>query len=464
MRSINTHLDDVLALIATGKVDIFCLQEVNLTWEHYQNLQKMFKGYKIFFTIRNPALTQHGLMVLVKQHIPSTRIRDTKYKRPVESIIIKIDTADGRKIELQNIYVGHSMEWKPSFILHSKDHLGVFVGDFNAKHQEWNNKYANPRGNAMSNWLNDSPYLVVNDDTITTTGNANIDLCIADSKIAHLLNCKILDYMSSDVHYPLHIKFSVGKYLTKEEFVPKFKYDMANWPLFAQTLDNILCNLNWADFLNHSLQEGEEINIRPLESDHTDNSRLTEQVKNIVSQIEPDVIDEILTKAINIATEKAVPKTKYNAKPWRSWFWNEECTTARKLYNRQERLRKTKFKGRPDRQYILPTLQDDLREAKAHFHNTMEKAKKAAWNKICEQLIFEKNDTRTWNKIRFIKQGGMPPVKAKYTDAQERVNNLIDQFAGRSSSNNLDQESKDKLNSKMETMERKIGEALGLED
>ena len=289
----------------------------------------------------------HGLMTLVRKGIPSERIQ-SKYESPVESLIIQTRTADGQKLEVQNLYISPSTEWEPELIKHLPDHKCMYLGDFNAKHPNWNNSGSNNRGKALNELLMSSPYNVINTNTTSTKFDSNIDLCIADATLAGQLEVKTLSVLS-DVHHPLYITLKTTAWLTKDSFVSRFAYKKADWPKFREALDKNICNLDWERYRKLNFQDIQTTDLLIKQND-IEHVTLSKKALNIINSLDIDRLDAIIDKCITAATELTIPRTKFHTKPWENWYWNEE------LENNKKKLRSLQNK-RAKMKKISPALQ-----------------------------------------------------------------------------------------------------------
>ena len=431
--NVEENIDKVDSVIQNDQPDILVMQEVNLHKKDvFKKTRLHFIGYTKYYTCPVPGKPIHGLMTLVKDGIPSSRITKTQYEEPVECLIITTMTADGRKVEIQNIYVGGARQWTVDLIKHTPNHEVMYLGDFNAWHRDWNCPEDGDRGRELASYLSKSQCRIVNTDTTTSEGGYNIDLCIADPGLAQLCTATTLPVMS-DVHYPVKVVINTPSWHTRDTFVPKYSYKKADWPAFTTSLDCIICNINWPKYIDMDIAQASEGELIMLD-ENTLLATLSKDADAALSRIDIDVLDIVIEKAIKEAANASIPMTKFHDKPWRNWYWNEELEAnkklLRKLHNRRVKISRLNFSERQENLHQIRTI-----EAK----NKVDKdaAKSKAWNDLCENIILENNDSATWQKIRNIRRGGLPFRPKASFDAELEANDLINQFANRTSCENL---------------------------
>merc|ERR1712120_8872 len=99
----------------------------------------------------------------------------------------------------------------------------LFIGDYNAHHTYWSQGHPNSRGELLFDAVTYSNLIIVNPDSVTTTHNTNIDLCIATPDITPHIEHETLEYVS-DVHFPQLIQLSFQYFIDKKYFIPQFKF------------------------------------------------------------------------------------------------------------------------------------------------------------------------------------------------------------------------------------------------
>ena len=302
INSLNTKFAELLGHLHTNKYDIIALQETQV------NKKDKFKynipGYKIYHHYQNNLSNKHGLLFAINKNIPTTYISNphANTNQHQETLIINIHLPQ-HTIQIQNIYFSPSIQTKdfnPTFTI-DPNIPTILVGDFNAHHSNWcfpcnNSIINNIKSRKVNKTFTNLNLQILNDPkTHTTIFNHTIDLALATTSITNNIECKIDNNILSDIHYGITLNLKLTQHNSKNDFIPRFKLDEADWDKYQEQL-NIEFN---------------ELNI--------DQSKL--KLKHI---------EHIFIKAAN----KIIPKTKFHPSPWKAWFWNKDCYLARKKINK----------------------------------------------------------------------------------------------------------------------------------
>ena len=146
-----------------------------------------------------------------------------------------------------------------------------------------------------------------------------------------------------------------------------------------------------------------------------------------IDTLPADDIASLINDQFIKAADETIDKTKYCKTPWRCWFWNDECAA----FKRQYRQALTKFR---DLRYPRRETRPIYEAAKAAWQETMTQAKREAWEKIVKEIQLEKNDAKTWRKLKYIR--GQPSPR-RHPDPEAQAELLATEFAGRTSRDNL---------------------------
>ena len=150
------------------------------------------------------------------------------------------------------------------------------------------------------------------------------------------------------------------------------------------------------------------------------------------------------------AADESIDKTKYCKTPWRCWYWNDECAKYKPLY----RQVLTKYR---DRRYPRRETRPIYKATKAAWIETMETAKREAWEKIVKEIQLENNDAKTWRKLKYIR--GQPSPR-RHHDPQAQAELLATEFAGRTSRDNLPDMALNELNNLAPIRDQIVANAL----
>ena len=402
INSIGAHKSRLLDLVYSNDYDVIHLQETEVTAKSKYAFK--IPGYELHCSGRNNKTQKRGVCTYVRSSIPQTRVFHDDYAK-YEYVAMVIRTNAGL-IELQNHYVhGEKHEVPPKIVkINSQAEELIVTGDFNSYSKVWGSptddqmiSAAGKRGILLEDIISKADLMVLKNNRPSTTHGSHIDLCMVSQNLFPITKVDVTK-IHSDVHFAQNISIGRGKYHDKSSFVPRFKFDEADWPKFFEALEKRLIDL---DSLN-------EINAENLDEK-------AERLAEVYSEV----------------ANHTIPKTKFHPKPWRSWYWNEECTSAVRRSNWWRRAHK---KGT-----YFPGFSERKAEALADEEEVIDRAKRNAWAKICASISLANNSRVGWMRIKFMKGGGCQQPRAKVLYPQEEANKLANTFAQRTSSNNLSQ-------------------------
>ena len=306
INSLNTNYAELLGHLQINKYDIIALQETQVSKK--DKFKYNIPGYKIYHHYQNNLLNKHGLLIAINKNIPTTYISNphANTNQHQETLIINIHLPQ-HTIQIQNIYFSPSIktkDFKPTFTI-DPNIPTILVGDFNAHHSNWcsscNISLTNNIKSRKLNKTNHNLQILNNPKIRTTILNHTIDLALATTSISNNIECKVDNTILSDIHYGSTLNLNLTQYSSKNDFIPRFKLDEADWDKYQEQL-NIEFN---------------KLNIYQ-------------------SNIKLKHIEHIFTKAAN----KVIPKTKFHPSPWKAWFWHKDCYLARKNFNKALLLHK----------------------------------------------------------------------------------------------------------------------------
>ena len=390
--------EDLLLLLNTINIDIVTLQESRLTEKTHWNLD--IPGYKKYYLPAAIGANKiRGLITLVKEDLSSVKTLHPNYGDLFEHLTVNIQTPEGI-FEVQNIYWSERISLK-NFATLSKANKQAsslcICGDFNAHHQQWIalRNVNNQHGNKLAKILNSSPLVLANPIEPTTINGSMLDMCIVSENISSITDVQITDTVS-DVHYAMIIEINIKRFLDKESFIPRLKFESADWDLFMHKLDENFSGTT------------------------------------ILEDISPDNLDAMAVKMAEIYYDTAtqtIPQTKYHHRPWQSWYWCPEVARATRKANYWRRAHRKKI--------IIPNLRRNKERALKEEQEAISKAKHDAWTKICNDIVLTNNDRKAWKRIKSIRRIGQPPFKRLQINPQGKAEELARAFAQRTSSSNL---------------------------
>ena len=427
VNSILARRETIMYAVNTKNYDVILIQEARLTESNHFNFT--IPGYRKYIRFADGNRNNYGgLVTLVKEEIASHKIFHPTYGEKFEHLTVHIKTREGI-LEIQNIYWPNVSTNHKDFNLSQANEKAsklLIAGDFNAHQQQLIRRdtirYANNNRKAVERILENSDLVLTNPREPTTTFGTLIDLCFTSNNLSPVTDTTITEHLS-DIHFALEINLDVARILTEEEFVPRLKFESADWDLFQQRLDE---KFEEADLLDN---------------------------------ISPDRLDDAASKLAEIYYDTAtevIPKTKFHSKPWQSWYWCPEVARATRKANYWRRAHK--------KQIIIPNLREKKQQALNEEKEVVLQAKQRSWNKLCKDIILTNNDRKAWVKIKNLRRGGLPPSRPKLVDPTEKAEELARSFAQRTNTMNLTARIRNTMNLLEPNRLREINKALNEPD
>jgi ribonuclease HI len=278
--------------------------------------------------------------------------------------------------------------------LHVPDGIPTIIAtDANAWHTSWGCRYDKYRGKLLLQEVTDNYLTILNTGEPTTTSGSAIDLTIVSNSLATKCSWKVLPDTISDCHHAIHTTITHAKYLEKEDFVPKYKLQEANWPRFTKLLEERATKLN------------------------TDDLNLDEMADKV-------------TQLIQQVASETIPRTKYHNNPFRSWYWNEKCAATKNQLNRWLKYHRKK-------KYPAEITKPMIAYSRTKYIEALDEARKKAWDQICGSISLSTNDSASWRRLKFIMKGGITFKPNRHPDPQGEANKLAAEFAARTKTDNL---------------------------
>ena len=386
--------------------NVCCYQESRLTKEKLAKLE--LEG---FFVFGNPAastepktMEDRGLVTAVSKSLitePTPKSAKIKFGMGVECYSINIKTKDG-PITIHNIYVHQEADPKALNIkLPKGKHL--LVGDFNARHIQWEpitrTAITNARGSKLFSLIEESANLVLCNSPHgpTTTENTTLTLSIVSAELAVSTDWRVLEDCVANPHLATMTTIWVNTNLPLPPFKPRPQYDKANWPLLNQVTTP---SMTTESFLPDS--------DCSLETMYTD-----------------------LASSVHSAIEKSVPFTKKHDRvpPCEQWWFGEKSKKAKQLLRKAVQANRLK----------LPGSRAKLRQTRVEALQTFYQEKHEKWNDICQSLNLSTSLGSHWKRLRWLYNGGSPPQPAlmEYSKAKEMADEAMYSFSERSHPKNL---------------------------
>ena len=401
LNTVNSRFQEFSYVMNARSYDVICIQEAGLNEKNHSSYS--FPGYRKFFTKKVLAgdtannKIRLGLLTLVRSHIPAKRVFQKDYQNKFENLCISLKSKTGI-IEVQNIYWRHHLESATLIPADANANGLVICGDFNAYHGDWmlsRCQKVNRNGKILADILDNTDLVLVSPIQATTRNGTMIDLCLTSSNLSARTNVTVTPYLS-DVHFALEIEIDIPTICPKELFVPKFKFDSADWEAFETQLET-----NFAG-------------------------------ENIFENISPDNLDLAATKMAEIyyqTAEQIIPKTKWHPRPDKAWYWTPDVAEA---------TRKANYWRKAHRQNIVIHNFRQLKKEALDFEaETIRLAKNKAWSNLCSEIILTNNDRKSWLKLRNLRRGGQPFIPHRQISPLEKANEIAKTFAQRTETANL---------------------------
>ena len=423
INSVYSKSAELQAIIELGQYDVIMLQEARLT-KRNAHLHRI-PGYHNFVAYgdiishkddnQNRPLKKRGLLTAIKSNIPAERVQ-SPYHEDIEALVVKITMPSGI-YELHNIYHSQRNGVKPEIKPPAKGQA-IYCGDYNARTTTWGDRETHPRGLELEDTYHSLPGIeILNDGEYTTIHDTVLDMSFATKPLNTKCRWRVNRDILSDVHYGIEIDIGMAKYCDRDRFQPRFKLDTADWPAFTQELEHLCAEYSTKD--------------KPIETIALD-----------------------LNALVMAAADKTIKKTKYCNTPWRCWFWNENCTLARRNYSRAL----TQFRsGQFNRDASMAILDDARLTLKACY----DAAKQEAWSKLCQDITISSNDAKSWQRLKNIHGTYTPRLVPNPADKAEA---LADEFAARTSKDNLPGIVRNTVTAFHTYRQRNIAQALAMDD
>lgn len=179
--SLKLYLYDLLELLNSLHVSIIVLNGTRNNESTLKQIKCHLSNFQFFFQKgTNPF---GGVLIAVHRSIPALLV--TEFQNINNLIVLDIGNSSNR-LQLATCYSppNEKLPLKLFNDLIRRNPNTAILGDLNAKHNSWSNTIDNQKGRALSNWLNDNYFQVVNKLIPTSTrSNAVIDLIITPTNL-----------------------------------------------------------------------------------------------------------------------------------------------------------------------------------------------------------------------------------------------------------------------------------------
>jgi hypothetical protein len=228
----------LLNFIQHRNIDIMLINETKL-----KRTQKFtLRGFSIIRKDRADNSGAGGVLALIKNNIPHAEI--TLRNNTMENICFKL-TDNTYIISIYNRPQNHFTHRDLNALLGTSNKV-LIIGDFNAKHSNWNCNRNNTNGTTLNDYITENNITIYYPDTPThypPNGNtpSTIDIII-NKQILNISQPQSLPELDSD-HNP--VTFTLNENNKQNHYKRIISYKNTNWDEFRKTLDkNVKINNN----------------------------------------------------------------------------------------------------------------------------------------------------------------------------------------------------------------------------
>lgn len=385
------HAAELKQLILEHDPFCVCMQETHLKPE----ATFIMRGYSA--TRKDDILVNRakgGVIILLKDNIPYTHI---PLQTNLQAVAIQIQFPT--KMSICNIYLP-DCHWNVKdleAIVSQLQSPFLLIGDFNSHNTIWGSNSTNAKGKILERFIDKLNLVLLNNGKGTFLNSRSnclsaIDLSLSSPTLAPLLSWNVLDNLLYSDHFAISIEYTPRNHTNS--YLPKWRYDKANWVNFSKSLESI----------------------------------------SVGRHIDKSV--ETLTTKIYRAAEESIPmssgRTGKKTVPW----WNEEVKLA--IENKKKALKL--FQRYPTRDNMI-----DFKRYRALARRTILYNKKHSWQRYVQKITSETPIGDVWKKVKKIVGRTSPSmatnilVKGKsLSDVAEITEAIAEYYEEVSSSNNYD--------------------------
>ena len=385
--------EELKSLCHELKPSVICLQEIKLKQSDKSNI----KGYTSYHLTQTSSDNKpiHGVSIMIENCTSHQRV---PLNTALQAVAARVSLA--RTVTICSLYLPPSS----AFTLQDLEMLVaqlpspfILLGDFNAHSDLWGDQSLDRAGATIENLLNRGSLCLLNDGSPTYihpgygTFTA-IDLSICSPSLLQDLEWSVLSDQHGSDHSPVRVEFLLP-------FAPP---NQPRW---------ILSRADWESF--------ESLCVDTITEENLENSA--------------DPI-ATLTKLINQAAEKTIPKSSGNSRRIRRPWFNNDCKKAVRLRNAANQ----RFKHHPSERNRHLFLQ-----ARAEARKIIKRCKRESWKSYVSKINSHTTSKQIWNMVRKISgrnvhtavQHLQTPTGDCADDAESIANCLASCIASNSSTN-----------------------------
>lgn len=241
IRGIRANKEELLQLIKEQNVTVASINETFLN----SNTKLQIPGFNILRRER-PTGNRGGVALLIKEDVEFSEITFTLTDQELnhnEYVATRLFLNNNTTLLTASIYCPPGTTPSPQLITkltHNHNQV-ILMGDFNAKHTDFNCKSTNQSGRVLSDIINNTNLVLLNNNepthihctrSITTTDILDLILCSPDLA-SKLLTFSVSHDIGSD-HLPVTASFSLQLHQPPARKI--FNYKKANWEKFKTNI------------------------------------------------------------------------------------------------------------------------------------------------------------------------------------------------------------------------------------
>ena len=376
------------AVVMAEQFDVILLQETLIP----ASKTISFAGYIPFYFPYNPNPHSRGLLTLVKNTIPASKIlQPIPCGEGVEVLAVKLQLLN-HNFTIYNLYKPHNGLLKSGELFTQASIEPLYIGgDFNAHHSILSSPSpTNPDGEHLANLLEDiTDITLLNNGEPTHSRGGRLDLSFINTNLRNMAAWQVHPTLTSD-HFATKTTLNMPKIPPPPPPPARWNQNLANWHIFEKSLEE------W-----HSSYTP-PTNINQLEED--------------------------LTRALHTAANQSMPKTRQARRQYNdSWYY---CTEVKNLKNRLNRVRKIFRKHRTEEnRLVLQEVAKDVNEAISQIRTNK-------WLEWCAKLNQHTSLRELWQWLKRV-AGKKTTRSCNHANPKQEAERLANLFAERSASNNL---------------------------
>lgn len=217
MDGFRNNYNELLILLKTHSPGIQCIQET-----HVHDLSNLCIPINYTIYHENRSSTRYGGVAILVHNSLQHRQINLGSDRQIDTICVEITSRI--KFNIFSSYIKPDQNFTKNnlnYTFRGSFHPDIITGDFNSWHSNWGSSAINSRGRILAEFINDSDYVILNNNSPTHFSThrsfSHIDLTFCSPSIALYSDWQTLDNMHGSDHYTILIFL-----FQNAIFIPKF--------------------------------------------------------------------------------------------------------------------------------------------------------------------------------------------------------------------------------------------------